>query len=580
MIALRDYQRRAVESLKSRLEKVLRKSDAKIVVFKSPTGSGKTIMVSEVLRHIVRDNMDKFSFVWISVRHLHEQSKEKLERYYKNDRLIRCSYPWELQDKRIGENEILFLNWPSINKKNINLYVKDNEKEDNLSSIIANTKEEDREIILIVDESHHTAKSETSRKLIEDIGPKITLEVSATPQLKDYSEIEEVDLADVKSEEMIKSEISVNPEFFNLKVDSESSDEVIIRQALKKRDELASLHRKEGSAINPLVLVQLPDNRSNLIIKKDDILRILKDKFGITEENGKLAVWLSEEKTNNLANIEKNDNDIEVLVFKQAIALGWDCPRASILVIFRESKSFTFTIQTLGRIMRMPEFRYYISEELNKGFVFTNLPNIEITEDYAKDYVTVHESKRAKIYGSISLPSVYLRRQRERTRLSGEFGKIFMEIAEISDLKKKISFNPSKIVDPIISDGKIIDIDKPGEVEHKRKLNLSPTETELQRKFDRFIIYNCSPYAPIDSSHRMKTAIYDFFKEKSKISKYSPEVQRIVLGKENVEIFVHAINRAKDEYRRNVVERLNEQREKKTRSAMGSSENNRLQQSI
>jgi len=97
--------------------------------------------------------------------------------------------------------------------------------------------------------------------------------------------------------------------------------------------------------------------------------------------------------------LEKNDNEVEVLIFKQAIALGWDCPRASILAIFRESKSFTFTIQTIGRIMRMPELKYYSeTPELNLGYVFTNLSDIEITEDYAKDYVTVYESKRDNKY--------------------------------------------------------------------------------------------------------------------------------------------------------------------------------------
>ena len=43
----------------------------------------------------------------------------------------------------------------------------------------------------------------------------------------------------------------------------------------------------------------------------------------------------------------------------------------------------------------MPELKYYSKEpELNQGFVFTNLPSIEITEDYAKDYVTIYEVKK------------------------------------------------------------------------------------------------------------------------------------------------------------------------------------------
>ena len=50
----------------------------------------------------------------------------------------------------------------------------------------------------------------------------------------------------------------------------------------------------------------------------------------------------------------QNDSPIEVLIFKQAIATGWDCPRASILVMLRDIKSVTFEIQTVGRILRMP----------------------------------------------------------------------------------------------------------------------------------------------------------------------------------------------------------------------------------
>jgi len=565
MIELRNYQKNAVERLKDTVNNLLRSSEREICIFQAPTGSGKTVVVSELLKELVRDRKDdkKFSFVWISVRHLHEQSKEKLERYYEDDRLLQCSYFEDLEDKRIGENEILFINWSSINKKDINIYVRDNEQDNNLNSIIQNTKEEGREIIMIIDESHHTAKSEKSKELIEIIDPKVTLEVSATPHLENVGGIVKVNLTDVKSEEMIKSEIAVNPEFLNIKVGSKDSDEIVIGQALKKRKELAELYKKEGVNINPLVLIQLPDKKSNLINKKDDVLRILGDKFNITEENGKLAVWLSGEKDKiNLENIEKIDNEVEVLVFKQAIALGWDCPRAQILVIFRESKSFTFTIQTIGRIMRMPELKYYSSEELNKGFVFTNLPNIEITEDYAKDYVTVYEAKRDNtIYENISLLSIYLKRQRARTRLSGEFVKIFMQIAKEMSFKDKITSNPSKVVSPIIADGRIVNIDKIGAVERKGTIDIQLNEAELQRMFDKFIVDNCTPYAPVDSSDRMKTAIYQYINKTFRIKKYSPRAQEIVLGKENVQAFVDIINLTKEKYKKEIVEPLSEKRE-------------------
>lgn len=565
MIELKTYQRGAVDRLKAAVERLLESSEKEICIFQAPTGSGKTVMVSTALKELVENRKDdrKFSFVWISVRMLHEQSKEKLERYYEDDRIIQCSYFEDLQDRKIAENEILFINWHSINKKDINIYVRENEQDNNLNSIIQNTKDEGREIILIIDESHHTASSEKSRELIEAISPKVTIEVSATPHLKEgIGAWEKVNLSDVKAEEMIKSEIAVNPEFLNIKIGSKSSDELVIEQALKKRDELAKKLKKIGSNINPLLLIQLPDSKGGLLSKKEEVIEILRKK-SITEKNGKLAIWLSGEKSETLPNIEKNDNEVEVLIFKQAIALGWDCPRAWILVVFRESKSFVFTIQTIGRIMRMPELKYYSEPELNKGFVFTNLPNIEITEDYAKDYVTIYEAKRDNsLYKEIALPSIFLKRQRERTRLSGKFSEIFMRVAEEMNLHKKINTSPSKIVSPIIADGKIVNVDKSGEIEHKGTIDIKLNERELQERFDRFIAQNCTPYAPVDSSDRMKTAIYHFFKQKFKLEKFDPRVQRIVLGRENVQPIVDAINLAKERYKIEVIEKLGGKREK------------------
>jgi len=565
MIELRDYQKEAVENLQQKIKKSLKSSENEVIVFQAPTGSGKTVMVSTLLKELVRGGKDnkKFSFVWVSVRMLHEQSKEKLEEYYEDDRNLKCSYFEDLEDRKIGENEILFINWHSINKKDINLFVRENEKDNNLSNIIKNTKEDGRIIILIIDESHHTAGSEKSKELIEVIGPKITLEVSATPHLGDNaSDKEKVRLSDVKAEEMIKSEIAINPEFLDIKIGSQSADEIVIIEALKKREKLLEMYKKEGSKINPLMLIQLPDNKSNLVSKKEDVIKIL-DKKGITEKNGKLNIWLSEDKSDTLPDIEKNDNEVEVLIFKQAIALGWDCPRASILVIFRESKNLEFTIQVIGRIMRMPELKYYKKEpELNIGYVFTNLPSIKITEEYAKDYITIYEAKRdSKLYKNISLPSIYLKRQRERTRLSGEFVKIFSKIAEVNNLKKQINLKPSKIINPIIAEGKIIDIDKAGKIESRGTIKVTLDEKELQDRFDKFIIQNCTPYAPTDSSDRMKTAIYQFFSQELKFGKYDPRVQKIVLGKENVQLFVNILNLAKEKYKKEVVEKLGEKRE-------------------
>ena len=561
MIELRDYQKTAVKDLFDRFERMLKSSEREICVFKATTGSGKTIVVADLLKKLVKEKKDStLSFVWIAPRKLHDQSKDKLESIY-YDQLLKCSNFEDLQDNKIDQNEILFFNWESINKKN-NIYIMDNEQDRNLSTVIQNTKDDGHKLVLIIDESHYAAGGEKSLEIIHDLKPDVTLEVSATPHLKEPDAIVKVRLDDVIEEEMIKNEIQINPEFLKIKVGAKSADDIVIEQALKQRELLKKGFQKEGSNVNPLVLIQLPDKKAMMEDKRDDVVKKLKDKYNITEENGKLAIWLSEKKSDTLPNIEKPDNEVEVLIFKQAISIGWDCPRASILVVFREYKSFTFTIQTIGRIMRMPELRHYEIPELNKGYIFTNLGSVELAEEYVKDYVSLYESHRNEsLYKPIKIKSIYLKRQRERTRLSGEFAKIFNKPSLTKTFKSKINKNPTKIVRPLLSDGYIPNIDKAGEIEIKGQVEIKSSEKEIQSRFDEFVTNACKPYAPHDSSDRMKTALYQLLEDEFGLEKYDTKAQLVVLGKENYQLFWDAINEAKVVYKTEVVQQVPEKRE-------------------
>src|SRR5699024_5748641 len=115
-----------------------------------------------------------------------------------------------------------------------------------------------------------------------------------------------------------------------------------------------------------LIIVQLP-NKSEVL--QYQVEQYLSSK-NITYENGLLAVWLSNQKQN-LENIEENNALPIVVIIKQAIATGWDCPRAHILVKLRERTSDTFEIQTIGRIRRMPEVKHYESDLLDSCYLYT-----------------------------------------------------------------------------------------------------------------------------------------------------------------------------------------------------------------
>jgi type III restriction enzyme len=264
---LKDYQETAITKLLTRSKELLAQSGEKKIIFKAPTGSGKTIMMAEFLKRMVDDAEIKIplAFIWTAPRKLHTQSKGKLVKYFDTTRAIECSDFEELTDKQIGENEILFLNWESINKKDKNTIVKENEKEFYLGKIVENTKAEEREIILVIDESHHHATSEISQSLISDIGPRLTIEVSATPVIQDPDEIVSVPLEDVKLEGMIKKSVLLNPNFKNVlsgdnitSTLADGTDMMVLEEALKKRAELVKAYQDSGINVNPLLLIQLP----------------------------------------------------------------------------------------------------------------------------------------------------------------------------------------------------------------------------------------------------------------------------------------------------------------------------------
>ncbi len=567
----KDYQEEKIGELLDKAKKLLGYPGSKKLVFKSPTGSGKTIMMAEFLKRLVEDRevRQPFSFIWTAPRPvLTNQSKEKLEEYFEDSRILQCSFFEDLDDIKISENEILFFNWESMRREDL-IYIRDNERDNNLSNVLKRTKEEGRQIILVIDESHYHAQAETSQRLIADIDPKLTIEVSATPVVANPDDSVTVQLEDVKLEGMIKKAVILNENFENIlrkgKIASDlskGSEELVIEAALKKREELVKAFAKEKVNINPLALIQLPDRIGHLEdTMKDKVISVLKDKYKISAANGKLAIWLSGEHVNK-EDVDKSDNEVEVLIFKQAIALGWDCPRAQILILFRQWHSQIFSIQTVGRIMRMPEpdKGHYDNEIVNYGYVYTNLSDIEIHEDIAKGYIAVFTSKRIPSYHSLRLKSYYSERHREKTRLSPLFIKIFLAEAKKYDLKKKIKKGINKVDIKLINDWKAEDIDSLVGAHIVGDKAIRIEGLELQKIFDFFIRNSLRPqFYPEDRSvGRIKDSIYRFFLEELGMdySEKQDEILQVVLSEDNSRHFANTIFMAKEEYLKEVLTRM------------------------
>ena len=441
MIKEKDYQTKAVNELIEKTISLLRCSgDRKKLVFKAPTGAGKTVMASEMLDRLTTELADEgreVAVIWIAPNKLHQQSYMKMKNFFTETRVLTPVMYDELDhsiDGYIKPGEIFFVNWESINKDK-NVMVRETENSSSLYDITRRTKERNIPIVVVIDEEHMFSgrAAKQSEKVLRNINPKVEIRISATP-ITPPDEMVSVQRDAVIKEQMIKEGISINPSVSDPN-SGMSENEYLLELALEKRNEVKAAYEKLGVRINPLLLIQLPNDSSEVLDDNErTIMEMVKARLDLEHDinigNNKLAIWLSSEKQN-LDGLENDYNTTEVLLFKQAIALGWDCPRAAVLLIFRDIQSTTFGVQTVGRIMRMPEQKYYPNGLLNHGYVYTNLAKdrIEIVADDINYITKALVAYRKENLANVSLPCVYSERlSADRNRLGPDFWPVLVDV--------------------------------------------------------------------------------------------------------------------------------------------------------
>ena len=352
---LKDFQLNAVKSLFEAMDK-----PARDIILKSPTGSGKTIILSYFMHQYIQ-SFPKTVFAWLTPGkgNLEEQSKAKMDKY------IHASQTKLLSDVMTAgfeENDSVFINWEKLTKKGNNA-LKDSERT-NFLEHIQHALDNGLRFVVIVDESHqnNTVKAD---EIIQYFHTDKIIRCSATPKGIKNAEIIEIAEADVIAEGLIKKLLVIN-ENFPQTVETESQTGFLLERAYEKQRKLRAAFLSAGRDINPLIVVQIP-NKSEVL--QDEVERWFETQ-GVTFENGQLAVWLSD-RHENLEGIEENDAKSVAVIIKQAVATGWDCPRAHILVKLRDNMDETFEIQTIGRIRRMPEANHYNSDLLDSCYLYT-----------------------------------------------------------------------------------------------------------------------------------------------------------------------------------------------------------------
>ena len=559
-------------------------------VLKSCTGSGKTIMLAEILRELAdRDLPGKYVFIWSAPNKLHLQSYKKLSSLLRDTRYKLIDID-ELEAGELSENTILFMNWEKVNKianrdnpeKNIkkgdftNVAVRRGEFGRNLQDVLDETREAGFQVILIADESHQTFMGSHSQALTREVlQPTLTIEASATPRINPngasidvYRRID-VLTDDVKDSGLIKKQALVNYDIEQTaNKDGKSRDaiELALLAGLNKRKELKKKYKELGVDINPLMTIQLPSEGSETMSELDmlarDIIEEILNDNGYEYEKGNLAIWLSDEKEN-LDDIEKIDNKVDVLIFKQAIALGWDCPRAQILVMLRDIKSEAFKIQTIGRIMRMPEAKAYGDDDLDSAFVYTNYSDVDIDEsdNDAKNLIKKNKCHIKDEIENIELPdSEYLNRTdygdlkaNFRPVLKAELDAMFgvsdsdNPSVRYKKLDEKLEVYPDELMTPIVSDVVIENVDDEFEKKEIQTIDTKMNEMNVERIFSEILRGYCGKYKNFARSEtKIKGTLKPWFK-KSKID-WGLAQRILVCSSKNQAVFANVFDRALDKY--------------------------------
>lgn len=369
------------------------------LVLKAPTGSGKTYITCRFVLTLLGqpDWRKDVAFVWITFSEdLAMQSRDKMRDYFSPNIPGRLLTAADIENTYLQNGDILYLNWQKLVARNAEDRKLRRPDEGGVTKEAGHYFEdlcecchaEGREVVLIVDESHKSMGTDLAKhNVINTLNPRIILQVSATPKnIPNASQIKhheagyvEIPRQDVVAADMIKSEVVGQTADELAEHEGEDLDAVLLALAKARREQLVADFEKAGLPINPLVLIQLPnDDKKSAAMgvkSKETVVSEWLAAQGVDESH--VARWF-DAKQENMTGITRNDSPVDYLLFKEAAGTGWDCPRAQILVMFREIKSAVFHTQVVGRILRVPVRGVAATALLRTAYLYTNYHRNEV----------------------------------------------------------------------------------------------------------------------------------------------------------------------------------------------------------
>jgi type III restriction enzyme len=228
-----------------------------------------------------------------------------------------------------------------------------------------------RRPFLIVDEAHN-ARTEISFGTFERFNPSGVMELTATPDMEKQPSnvLHSVGAAELKLAQMIKLPVMLQ---------AEPDWQRCLADAIARRDALQKIaddeHRHGTNYLRPLVLIQAePRNKDVDTLHVDRVRDELKENHRIPAEE--IVIATGEERgLETLENqykrgIADSACPVKFVITQKALAEGWDCPFAYVLVSMASLSSSTAVEQLLGRVLRQPDAKARHAQALNQSYAF------------------------------------------------------------------------------------------------------------------------------------------------------------------------------------------------------------------
>ena len=354
----------------------------------APTGAGKTVIATAVIERLMygeetTEPNPKLTVLWVTDNpSLNQQTKRKMliaSSQIKPPQLVTVDST--LNQKMLDPGKVYFVHIQQLGKGATN-YVKTGDKRQwSLWDTIGNTvSNRGRDVLLVVDEAHKGTAAKMgggktiTSQLIEGAGgalppTPIVLGISATPIrfVEAISKVGQrilepvgVDPEAVRESGLIKDKILIKHP-----LQAEPNDSTLLElavsdlRAFHKLWEKYSTEQSEPSLM-PVLVIQVKAKTSAADLT--GVLGILSNAWSVLD--GKAIAHSFEEHTTlkfGALSVRyvapqdiQDDQHVRVVLFKEALTTGWDCPRAEVMLSFRSAQDYTYIAQLIGRMVRTP----------------------------------------------------------------------------------------------------------------------------------------------------------------------------------------------------------------------------------